>query len=63
MRVSAQFRPNHNGSCAIKGLAKTDNVIANSKNLLQVHIYGDRPYICTPFLVGDEMTKISVWAN
>ena len=43
--------------------AKTDNVIANSKNLLQVHIYGDRPYICTPFLVGDEMTKISVWAN
>lgn len=43
--------------------SKTDNMISNSNNTLQIHMYDDRPYICTPFMDGSEMKKISVWTN
>jgi len=43
--------------------SKTDNTIANSENLLRIQIFDDRPFICTPHILGKEVHKISVWTN
>ena len=43
--------------------SKTDNMIANSSSKLQIQIFGDRPYVCTPLMSGNEVQKISVWTK